>query len=155
MKCPVLSQLTQTPDWTSLFSSMDFQLSLRQLVQTCCLALKSMNVVGMSPPRIFCAPPTTCHDLSDSSQLPACAALSVSDHGDGCSSLICLPCTYFLTHHSAVAFCNHQNHAYRRPILQLPSDLFKQHESLITHMLRNRKSFPLLWLFTLERMETC
>lgn len=60
---PILSQLTQIPAWRSLFSSMDFKLSLRQPVQTRCLALKSVNVADTSPPGIFCASLTPCHDL--------------------------------------------------------------------------------------------
>lgn len=60
-----------------------------------------------------------------------------------------------LGHHSAVAFCNNQNRACPRSILQLPSDLFKQHKAFITHMLCNRESFPLLWFFALEHMKTC
>lgn len=61
---PILSKLTQIPTWRSLFSSMDFKLSLRTQVQTCCLAPKSMNVVDMSPPRTFCVSFTPCHHLS-------------------------------------------------------------------------------------------
>lgn len=151
--CPVLSQLTQIP-------TIDFKLSLRQLVQTCCLAPKSVNVVDMSPSRTFCVSSTPCHRLS---------VLLVPEMTVRYQSLLVfhqwawrwmllsdLPSMHIhIMYHSAVAFCNNQNHACHGFVLQLPSNLFKQHEAFITHMLYNRESFPLLWLFTLEHMKTC